>query len=438
VNNLTLAKASRLQGELFVPGDKSISHRAIMFGSLAQGATTINNFLMSADCLATLECFRQMGIHGEMSNVQGPMSNDCKLIIYGKGLCGLKCPTKTLDVGNSGTTIRLMTGILAGQEFETKISGDSSIQKRPMGRVVRPLSDMGANIVGNRGPVTGNSEVYPPLTIYGRQLKGITYELPVASAQVKSAVLLAGLYAQGETRVIETIPSRDHTERMMQYFSIPDYQLPITSDFTGKEVAVPGDISSAAFFIVAALLAQKAELRLHNVGLNPTRTGILDVIRQMGGGFTVENERIICNEPRGEIIVKTQKEGLRGVKLAGEIIPNIIDEIPIIAVLATQAAGVTEIRGARELRVKESDRLATVTAELRKFGAKIEELEDGLIIHGPTRLHGAKIDSHGDHRIAMAMAIAGLVADGETIIENTACIETSFPGFEKLLHSLTI
>jgi 3-phosphoshikimate 1-carboxyvinyltransferase len=362
------------------------------------------------------------------------MTNECKIIIKGNGLKGLKPVKGMLNVGNSGTTIRLLSGILAGQDWPVEISGDESIQKRPMGRIARPLREMGASIEG-RGM---GDEVYPPLKIFGGKLKPITYELPVASAQVKSAILLAGLFADGETSIIEKVQSRDHTERMLEHFGAKIKVFGLRSSvcglcsFAGAEIDVPGDISSAAFFLVAGLIVPGAEIKIVNVGVNPTRTGIIDVLHRMGGELVVQNERLLSKEPQAEIIVRSSH--LKGIKIDGEIIPRIIDEIPIIAVAATQAEGVTEIRGARELRVKESDRIKTVASELRKMGAKIEELDDGLKITGPTKLYGAKIDSHGDHRIAMAAAIAGLAASGGTEIKNTDCIATSFPGFEQLLY----
>jgi 3-phosphoshikimate 1-carboxyvinyltransferase len=425
---LRLLPAKGLHGELTIPGDKSISHRAVMIGALARGTTTINNFLPSADCLATIDCLRKLGIE--------VASRGSRVTVKGKGLNGLKTPNGPLYVGNSGTTIRLIAGILAGQAFPVEISGDESIQKRPMGRVAKPLREMGANIEG-RG--TGD-EIYPPLKINGGGLKGIDYILPVASAQVKSAVLLAGLFAAGTTSVTEKTASRDHTERMLAHFgakiSVQGQVARVKGqeEFDGAEVDVPGDISSAAFFLVAGAIGPNSALRLSNVGVNPTRTGIIDVLHRMGADVTVENERIMSEEPQADLVVKGGP--LRALKLDGEIIPRIIDEIPVIAVAATQAAGVTEIRGAKELRIKESDRIKTTASELRKMGAVIEELEDGLKITGPTKLKGARVESHGDHRIAMALAVAGLVAAGPTVIDNTACIETSFPGFEKLLRRI--
>jgi 3-phosphoshikimate 1-carboxyvinyltransferase len=434
--NLHVIPAKSIKGEIHLPGDKSISHRAIMIGAIARSETTVNNFLSSADCLATIECFRKMGIEIQMSNDKCQMTNECKIIIKGQGLKGLKPPKKMLDVGNSGTTIRLISGILAGQDFEVSITGDESIQRRPMGRIAKPLRMMGASIEGRMS----NDELFAPLKIFGGNLKPIAYELPVASAQVKSAVLLAGLFAAGKTCVIEKVASRDHTERMLEHFGAnfekQNERLSVVGqcDFDGSEVDIPGDLSSAAFFLIAGLIIPNSEIRIMNVGVNPTRTGIIDVLHRMGAGVEIENERILSEEPRAELAVKSSS--LKAIKLDGEIIPRIIDEIPIIAIAATQAAGVTEIRGAKELRIKESDRIKTVASELRKFGARVEELEDGLRITGPTKLKGAKVQSYGDHRIAMAMAVAGLAAEGETVIEDTDCIETSFPGFEDILRSI--
>ena len=426
---LIIKPAQKIEAEIQVPGDKSISHRAIMIGSLAKGETVINGFLPSADCLATVECAKKLGI-----DIQ--MTNECNIIIKGKGLRGLVEAKGVLDVGNSGTTIRLLTGILAGQEFITKITGDKSIQKRPMMRIVKPLREMGGKIEGRRE----NNEIYAPLEISGTKLSAIEYDLPVASAQVKSAVLLAGLFADGETTVVEKNQARDHTERMLSYFGA---QIKVSGfcssvfglkEFNGAELDIPGDISSAAYFMVAGLLAPNSTLLIRGVGVNPTRTGIIDVLHRMGAELKVMDEQMISEEPRANVLVRTSK--LKGIKISGEIIPRIIDEIPIIAVAATQAEGVTEIRGAKELRVKESDRIMTMALALKKLGARVHELEDGLVIEGPTKLKGANIESFGDHRVAMSMAIAGLIAEEETVIKNSACIETSFPGFGSILTSL--
>ncbi len=432
MDSLFVSPLKKIKAEITVPGDKSISHRAVMIGSLAKGETVVNGFLPSADCLATIDCFKKLGVEIER------LKDGERLVIKGKGLKGLKGTKEVLDVGNSGTTIRLMTGILAGQDFTTKITGDESIQKRPMMRVVKPLREMGASIDGRME----KDNIYAPLKISGGKLSPIEYELPVASAQVKSAVLLAGLFARGETVVIEKNQARDHTERMLEYFGAGINKTRVTGlkEFEGKEIDVPGDISSAAFFIVAGLIVPNSELTIRNVGLNPTRIGIIEVLHRMGAKLEVMDETIISGEPRGNIRVSSLQSpvaSLKGIKISGEIIPKIIDDIPIIAVAATQAQGVTEIRGARELRVKESDRIKTVCSELKKMGAKVQELDDGMIIEGPTKLKGATIKSYGDHRIAMSMAIAGLIADGETTIDDTACIETSFPGFADTVKKIS-
>jgi 3-phosphoshikimate 1-carboxyvinyltransferase len=428
MRTLTVAFSKSLQGDLHLPGDKSISHRVVMLGSIARGETRAKNFLASADCLATVDCFRKLGIEIQTAGN--------KIVIQGKGLNGLRPSRETLEAGNSATTLRLLSGILAGQNFETRINGDASIQRRPMGRIAQPLRLMGANVEGRRV----GEEIFAPLKIYGGNLKAIEYELPVASAQVKSAILLAGLFAKGETRVIEKNPSRDHSERLLAHFGAKIKRSGLETavkgqeEFNGAEVDIPADISSAAFFIVAGGLTENSALRIFNVGVNPTRMGIIEVLHRMGANLEVGDEKIISEETRATIFVKSSK--LKAIKVSGEIIPRIIDEIPILAVAATQAEGTTEIRGAQELRVKESDRIATVVSELRKLGAKVEELDDGLIISGPTKLKGARVNSYGDHRLAMAMAIAGLVAQGQTMVENTDCIETSFPGFEAILASL--
>lgn len=424
-DQIVISSGSSLRGKIEVPGDKSISHRALILGSLAKGETTINNFLHSADCLATANIFRQLGIR--------IIEKERRVIVSGKGLKGLSAPPGPLDVGNSGTSIRLLSGVLAGQDFFSEISGDESIRRRPMGRVARPLQQMGAVISGR----LSGEEIYAPLKIKGGKLQSINYQLPVPSAQVKSAILLAGLFAEGETSVTEKVLSRDHTERMLEYFGARVRRRGLQTmvsggmEFFGLEIDVPGDISSAAFFLVAAAITPGSDIKIANVGLNPARTGIIDVLHRMGADLRVENERIVSGEPRGEVTIKTSP--LKGIVLDGEIIPRIIDEIPVIAVAATRAEGRTEIRGAKELRVKESDRIKTTAAELRKMGARVEELPDGLIIDGPTKLYGGKIESWGDHRIAMAAAVAGLVAEGETVINNTTCVETSFPGFKELL-----
>ena len=430
---LKINPAKKLRGEIRIPGDKSISHRAIMLGAVAEGETIVNNFLPSADCLATVKCFQEMGIEIAI--------NGSRLQMQGKGLRGLSKPDGVLDVGNSGTTIRLISGILAGQSFETTITGEASIQKRPMRWIAEPLWRMGVRVEG-RGK---GEEIYPPLVISGGKLRPIEYKLPMASAQVKSCILLAGLYADGETCVIEPAASRDHTERMLSYLGVKFAKLGNRvsvcgpASFEGREIDVPGDISSAAFLMVAGLLVPNSDLLLRRVGVNPTRTGILEVLHRMGAKVEVLDEEIVSGEPRANILIRNAECGMRnlkGMEIGGELIPKVIDEIPIIAVLATQTEGKTIIKDAKELRVKESDRIKTISTELKKMGAKIEEKEDGMVIHGPTKLKGAKVQSYGDHRVAMSLAVAGLIAEGETVIEDTDCIETSFPGFEGQLKKL--
>jgi len=411
-----------------VPGDKSISHRAVMFGALAEGTTTIEGFLPGADCLSTIDCFRRMGVKIEQAGD--------RVTVYGKGWYGLEEPSQHLDVGNSGTTIRLMAGILATQPFHAVMEGDESIAKRPMRRVIGPLRQMGAKIDGRK------DGEYTPLSIRGGGLQGISYQSPVASAQVKSAILLAGLQATGVTSVTEPQLSRDHTERMLQAFGVKVVRDGLTvsveggQTLTGRAIRVPGDISSAAFLIAAVMMVPGSSLLIENVGVNPSRTGIIDVVRAMGGRIELQNERIVNEEPVADLLV-THSE-LRGIEIGGEIIPRLIDEIPVIAVMATRANGRTVIRDAEELRVKETDRIATVASQLSKFGASVTPTPDGLIVEGATPLTGAAIDSMGDHRIGMAMAIAGLAAEGETVIANDAAINVSFPGFADLLARISI
>ncbi|AMA73562.1 MULTISPECIES: 3-phosphoshikimate 1-carboxyvinyltransferase [Aneurinibacillus] len=409
-----------VRGEVTVPGDKSISHRAVMFSALAEGTTTIEGFLPGADCLSTISCFRKMGIDIEQEGEH--------VRITGKGWYGLTEPAEVLDVGNSGTTIRLMLGILATQPFHSVLVGDESIARRPMGRVTIPLRQMGADIAGRQ------NGGFTPLSIRGGNLKGIEYRSPVSSAQVKSAVLLAGLQAEGETVLYEPGLSRDHTERMLRSFGIEVQSFEGGVRVRGGQrlvspgrIQVPGDISSAAFLLVAAAILPGSHLMIRNVGMNPTRTGIIDVLKEMGADLILYNVRETNGEPVADIEIKHAP--LRGIEIGGAIIPRLIDEIPVISVLATQAEGVTVIRDAAELKVKETNRIDTVVAELGKLGADIEPTEDGMIIRGKTRLTGATCDSHGDHRIGMAAAVAALAASGETTIQNTESINVSFPGF---------
>lgn len=416
----------KLEGTITVPGDKSISHRGVMLGSLAEGTTIVRDFLPAADCLSTISCFRQLGIH---------ITQDGKdVIVQGKGLRGLSQPKSTLDVGNSGTTFRLMSGILSAQAFNATLTGDASIQKRPMDRIVKPLGLMGAQLDGK------DNGKFAPIHIQGQPLKGITYESPVASAQVKSSILLAGLYASGETTVIEPHKSRDHTERMLAYFghSLRIEGNKVTTEpckeLYAKEVIVPGDISSAAYFLVAGSIAPNSEILIKNAGINPTRTGILDVLEAMGADIEYMNKRSISGEPVADLLVKSST--LKATIIDGEIIPRLIDEIPIIAVAACFAEGKTIIKDAAELKVKESNRIATVVSELSKMGAEVEETEDGMIITGTGYLKGAEVESYHDHRIAMSLAIAGLVADSETTINNSDSVRISYPQFHDDLNVL--
>lgn len=415
-----------LKGQIKVPGDKSISHRAVMFGSIANGKTTIEGFLQGEDCLSTISCFQKLG-------VQIKQQED-RVVIYGKGWEGLKEPTEILDVGNSGTTTRLMLGILATRPFHSVIIGDNSIAKRPMGRVTVPLQQMGTKIDG-RG--TGN---FTPLSIRGGKTKGIMYNSPVASAQVKSAILLSGLQSEGKTTVIEPFKSRDHTERMLRAFGVKleedKYTVTVhgPQSLYGQHVVVPGDISSAAFFLVAGAIVQNSEITLTNVGMNETRTGIIDVLTQMGAKLEIKNETVINEEKMADLKISTSN--LTGIEIGGEIIPRLIDEIPVIAVLATQAIGTTIIKDAQELKVKETNRIDTVVNQLQKLGANIEATDDGMIIYGPTKLNGGTVTSYGDHRIGMAMAIAGCVASDKVIIENSEAINVSYPNFFDHLENL--
>ncbi|MGE7779911.1 3-phosphoshikimate 1-carboxyvinyltransferase [Peribacillus sp. NPDC097264] len=407
-----------LRGTIAVPGDKSISHRSIMFGALAEGVTEVTNFLPGADCLSTISCFKQLGVSIEQ---EGQLVR-----IEGKGFNGLTEPREVLDVGNSGTTIRLMLGILAGQDFSAVLAGDSSIAKRPMTRVVNPLREMGALIDGRK------DGEYTPLSIRGGQLQGVRYQLPVASAQVKSAIILAGLQAEGETIIVEPEATRDHTERMIQQFGgkiEKDGQTIKVSGnqlFKGTTIHVPGDISSAAFFMVAAAITKNSEVVLKNVGLNPTRTGIIEVMKAMGADITVDLHSG-KGEPAGDVTVRSSQ--LKGTTISGDLIPRLIDEIPVIALLATQAEGITTIKDASELKVKETNRIDTVANELKILGADITPTADGLIISGRKSLQGGTVTSHGDHRIGMMLAIAALITNGDVQLEDPGAIDVSYPEF---------
>lgn len=426
--NMNITKSAGLRGELVIPGDKSISHRAIMFGALADGTTEITNFLQGADCLSTISCFQAMGVDIE--------NGADRVLIHGAGLHGLKAPEKMLDVGNSGTTTRLISGILAGQPFTSTLNGDASIQKRPMKRIMDPLTQMGADIrsLNNNGCA--------PLEIHGGNLHGISYQSPVASAQVKSCVLLAGLYADGTTSVTEPVLSRNHTELMLSGFGAQVTSVGTTATVEpephlyGQKIAVPGDISSAAYWIAAALAVPNSELVLKNVGINPTRDGILRVVEAMGADITRENIHTVSGELVCDLIVRSSS--LHGTVVSGELIPTLIDEIPVIAVLACFADGETVIRDAQELKVKESNRIDTVVEGLLAMGADATATDDGMIIRGGKPLHGATIDSHLDHRIAMSFAVAGLLCDTPTTILNADSVVISYPDFYDSLEKISV
>lgn len=419
-------KSGPLNGAVTIPGDKSISHRAIMLGALAKGTTTITNFLQSEDCLSTIRCFRQMGIEIE--------NDGTTVIVKGKGLRGLKKPEGILDVGNSGTTTRLISGILSAMDFDVTITGDASIQKRPMERIMAPLRKMGASIESI------NDNGCAPLRISGRPLTGIHYNSPVASAQIKSCLLLAGLYAEGETSVTEPYLSRNHTELMFHYFGVDIATKGTTatvkqaSDFPAKDVVVPGDISSAAYFIAAGLLVPNSEIRIQNVGINPTRDGILRVCKQMGADISLEDIRDSHGETTADIIVRSSI--LNGTVIGGSLIPTLIDELPIIAVMAAFAEGETVIKDASELKVKESNRIDVMVHNLKLMGVDVTATDDGMIIQGGKPLYGATIDSKLDHRIAMSFAVAGLMADGTTTILGADCVNISYPAFYSDLERL--
>ena len=431
-SELRVSRAHCFGGETSVPGDKSISHRAVMLAALADGTSKIEGFLPSEDCLATLGAMQSLGVTVDVLDETdlGPSS----LLVHGRGMVTQE-PDHPIDCGNSGTTMRLLSGILAGQDFTSRLIGDESLSKRPMNRVIKPLSGMGAGI---QAEGEGGSA---PLVIHGGTLNGTTYELPVASAQVKSAILLAGLFAEGMTTVIQPVETRDHTERMLDLFNVrTSTDGKAISIMGGQQLqpcdfVVPGDISSAAFWLAAAAVSPGAHLRIQNVGINPTRSGILDVLERMGADINSVASIDGRGERIGEITVSGGK--LNGIEISGDLVANIIDELPIIAVTAALAGGTTVIRDAGELRVKETDRIAAVAKNLQAMGAEIEEFDDGMTIYGGRVLNGAAIDSYGDHRIAMAFAIAGLFADGETIIRDAECIAVSYPGFEKDLQLLS-
>lgn len=422
-------KPSFVSGIVKVPGDKSISQRALIIGALASGQTVIKNLLTSADCLSTLNCLRQLGVNIALEKQQA--------VVQGVGLFGLKEPDDLLNVGNSGTALRMLPGLLAGQNLFAVITGDSSIRQRPVDRIVKPLRLMGAAISARQ------EGKFAPLAIEGRKLQAINYSLPVASAQVKSCLLLAALLAEGETVIEEPLRCRDHTERLFQYLEIP---LKIKEEdgrwlslkgqvaFQAKPITVPGDFSTAAFLVTAGILAAKEGLTVEKVGLNPTRTGFLTVLQQMGAKVILSNKATVNNEPIADLTVQQQE--LTATEVDGSLIPLLIDEIPLIALLATQAKGTTVIKDAQELRVKETDRISTVTTELTKMGAKIKATADGFIIKGPTKLKGAVVHSHFDHRLAMMLAVAGLVATDETVVEGMEAANVSFPQFPEVFKKI--
>ena len=419
-----------LRGTLTVSGDKSISHRAVMLGSLATGTTEIEGFLPGEDCLSTICCFRSMGVQIEQ--------NGSSVKVFGRGLRELTAPAGILDCGNSGTTTRLLSGVLAAQHFNSVLSGDASIQRRPMKRIMIPLRAMGADITS----VSGND--CAPLSVHGKQLYGIHFNSPIASAQVKSAVLLAGLYASGQTTVTEPALSRDHTERMLRSFGAkvlngnfedrPSVTVTETQNLYGTEISVPGDISSAAFFLVGASIVPGSEVVLRNVGINPTRDGVISALRAMGAKIEVLEVRNEDSEPAADLLVRYAP--LHGIEIGGALIPRSIDELPVLAAAAAVAEGRTVIRDAAELKVKESNRIRTMAEGLSRLGAKVEETEDGLIIDGGAALHGGAVESYSDHRIAMSFAILSLVTDGEVRISDPDCVNISAPTFYEDLKSL--
>ena len=421
---MELLRAKQLNGQIEVPADKSISHRSIMFGAIAKGTTTVKNFLRGEDCLSTLNGFKELGV---------PIEDDGQTItIQGVGFEGLKPALGPIDLGNSGTSIRLMMGILAGTNFQTTLFGDEYLNRRPMQRVMAPLNQMGAHLVGFE-----NTQ-YPPISIQGAKLAPITYEMPVASAQVKSAIIFAALQAQGTSTIIEKEPSRNHTEQMIKQFGgeieVSGKTIRVTGpqQLTGQEVIVPGDISSAAFFIVAAAILKNSQLVLKNVGINPTRTGILDVLEAMGGTFELSE----IDEANESATITVSSSTLKATTIQGADIPRLIDELPIIALLATQAEGTTIIKDAQELKVKETNRIDATCEELQKLGANIEPTDDGMIIHGPVQLHGGKVSSRGDHRIGMMLQIAALLTEKIVELDKAEAVAVSYPHFFEDLASL--
>jgi 3-phosphoshikimate 1-carboxyvinyltransferase len=425
----TIKPCPRLEGEVVLPGDKSISHRAVILNSLAKGKAEIGNFAPGGDCLSTVKCLRALGVKiGRKGSRDSPT-----LSVSGTGEDGLKEASNVLNAENSATTMRLLGGLLASQPFLSVITGDASLRNRPMDRLIEPLRLMGAEVWGRE------RDSFAPLVIKGKKLRGIDFNLPVPSAQIKSAILLAGLYARGNTVLHQKILSRDHTERMLKRMgaSLESQRnsislLPLSSPLVTINLRVPGDISSAAYFLVAGAIHPNARIVIRGCGINPTRTGIIDILLAMGARLKIDNERMEAGEPLADIVVESSE--LKGIEVGGDIIPRLIDEIPVLAVAGCIARGKTVIRDAGELRVKESDRIATVVSELSRLGAKIEPLPDGMVIYGGRPLSGTEVDSHLDHRLAMSLAVAGLVAKGETTIEHAHVAQVSFPAFWQTLQ----
>ncbi len=421
---MKLTSSAGLHGSITVPGDKSISHRAVMFGALADGDTHISGFLMGEDCLSTIDCLRKMGVSIDLS--------EQAVVVHGAGLHGLKAPAGPLYTGNSGTTTRLLSGILAAQPFPSTLTGDASIEKRPMGRIITPLREMGADIDGREGK-------FCPLSIRPAALHGITYHMPVASAQLKSAILLAGLYADGPTTVIEPAPSRDHTERMLRALGVQAESdgcrvtLHAPLSLHASDIEIPGDISSAAFFLVAGAIIPGSEITVRNVGINPTRDGVVEALHAMGANLTISNLRQGA-EPAADLTIRSSE--LHGIEISGALIPRLIDELPVLAVAAAFAQGETVIRDAQELKVKESNRIAAMVRELTRAGADCTETADGMIIRGGQPLHGAAFESWSDHRVAMSMAVCALAAAGESEIVNPEVVSISYPGFFNALQTI--
>ena len=427
-----ISSPKQLTGEIAVPGDKSISHRALILNSLAQGDSKVGNLSPGKDCISTINCLKALGV--KIEKLEGEPS---VVLLHGVGNTGLTEAKDVLNAGNSATTMRLLSGVLASQFFLSVLTGDASLRSRPMKRLIEPLRLMGAEIYG-RG-----DDSFAPLVVRGKRLQGVAYSLPVPSAQIKSAILLAGLFARGDTVVEQPQPSRDHTERLLKRMGanveIKDYRIsltPLNVPLTSVDLFVPGDISSAAYWLVAGAIHRDARIKIVNCGVNPTRTGIVDALLAMGAKLRIENQRLEGNEPVADLCIESSR--LRAIEIGGDMIPRLIDEIPLLAVAACVAQGKTLIKGAGELRVKESDRITATTRELSQLGARIEELPDGMVIYGGRALSGAEVRSHSDHRLAMSLAVAGLIADGNTAIRNARVAEISNPDFWKELEKLAI